>query len=142
MLEQSGATFEHIAPGGFEVAGVPRVGHVAGARGVVEEQMDFAFGVAAAHAGHVAEVPCIHADEQVEAVVVGTAELSGCVALTGDAVLGELATGWGIDGVAKFFGRCGSGLDVELLLTSGLADEVLHHVLGHGTAADVAVADK
>jgi hypothetical protein len=57
-------------------------------------------------------------------------------------VLGELATGWGIDGVAEFFGRCGSGLDVELLLTSGLADQVLHHVLGHGAAADVAVADK
>ena len=37
LLEHSGATVEHVAVGGIEVAGVPRVGHVAGAIGPIEQ---------------------------------------------------------------------------------------------------------
>ncbi len=36
LLEHSGATGEHIAVGGIEIAGVPGVGHVAGALGPIE----------------------------------------------------------------------------------------------------------
>lgn len=36
LFEHSGAAGEHIAVGGIEVAGVPGIGHVAGALGPVE----------------------------------------------------------------------------------------------------------
>lgn len=36
LLEHSGATGEHIAVGGIEIAGIPGIGHVAGAIGPVE----------------------------------------------------------------------------------------------------------
>lgn len=36
LLEHSGATGEYIAVGGVEIAGVPGVGHVAGALGPIE----------------------------------------------------------------------------------------------------------
>ena len=36
LLEHGGAAGEHIAVGGIEVAGVPGIGHVAGALGPIE----------------------------------------------------------------------------------------------------------
>lgn len=36
LLEHSGATGEHVAVGGIEIAGIPGIGHVAGAIGPVE----------------------------------------------------------------------------------------------------------
>jgi hypothetical protein len=36
LLEHSGATGEHIAVGGIEIAGIPGVGHIAGAIGPIE----------------------------------------------------------------------------------------------------------
>ena len=37
LLEHSGAAVEHVAVGGIEIAGVPRVGHIAGAIGPIEQ---------------------------------------------------------------------------------------------------------
>lgn len=37
LFEHGGATGEHIAVGGIEIAGVPGVGHVAGAIGPIEQ---------------------------------------------------------------------------------------------------------
>lgn len=37
LLEHSDATVEHVAVGGIEIAGVPRVGHIAGAIGPIEQ---------------------------------------------------------------------------------------------------------
>ena len=36
------AAFFHIAPGGLEVAGIPGIGHAAGAAGIIEQQMHLA----------------------------------------------------------------------------------------------------
>mgnify|MGYP004479624249 CR=1 FL=1 len=36
LLEHGSATVEHVAVGGIEVAGVPGIGHVAGALGPIE----------------------------------------------------------------------------------------------------------
>ena len=36
LLEHSGAAGEHVAVGGIEIAGIPGIGHVAGAIGPVE----------------------------------------------------------------------------------------------------------
>ena len=47
LLEHSGATGEHIAVGGIEIASVPGVGHVAGAIGPIEQARDLAIGVLA-----------------------------------------------------------------------------------------------
>ena len=37
LFEHSGAAGEHVAVGGIEVAGVPGIGHIAGAIGPIEQ---------------------------------------------------------------------------------------------------------
>ena len=141
-FEEGLAAFEDVAPGGFEVAGIPGVGHFAGTGGVVHEHADPAVGVAATDAGHVADVPLVHADEQVEAVVVAAGHLTGPLSLAADAVLGQFATGGGIDLVTDLLGGGGGRFNLEFTLEPCLADEVLHDELRHRTAADIAVTDK
>lgn len=136
------AAFEDVAPGGFEVAGVPGVGDIAGTAGEVEQEVDLALGVVTTEAPHVAQVPRVHADEQVEAVVVGTRHLARGLAGTADAVLGEFTTGRGIDGVANLLGGGGCRLDIILALAACTGHQVFHHELCHRAATDVAVAYK
>ena len=74
------AAFEYVAPCRFKVVGVPRVGDVGRPVREVHQLVHFSVGVAAADASHVADVPVVHADEQVVAVIVGSCELSGRLA--------------------------------------------------------------
>ena len=69
-LQKTAAAFRNVPPGGRKITRVPRVGHVAGAGGVVEQTVDFTRRVAAADAGHIADVGTVHPDEQVVFVVV------------------------------------------------------------------------
>ena len=41
-LQKTAAAFRNVPPGGRKITRVPRVGHVAGAGGVVEQTVDFA----------------------------------------------------------------------------------------------------
>ena len=72
-VEECGASFEAVAPGGVEVACVPWVCHVARSAGEVHEETDFPFGVVVEDTHHVADVIAVHADDDVvAAIVVGT----------------------------------------------------------------------
>ena len=140
--EEGFTTFGDIAPGGLEIASVPGVGYISGAGGEVQEFHDFLFRVTAHHAHHVADVPLVHADEKVEVAVVGTGHLTGGLSLAGDAMGGQHALGWGIDAISNLLSRGGGRFNVELVGESCFLYQVFHDKLGHGTAADVAVADK
>ena len=74
------ATRQEILEGLLEVAGVPGVGDVAGVAGVGHHQVDLAVGVVRDDAADEAEVPRIHADDAVEAVVIGRRDLPGAFA--------------------------------------------------------------
>ena len=66
---------QHILPGCLEIAGVPRVGYIAGVVCVVHQEAQLSGRVAAADAVHVAEVCAVHADQQVVFLVIGIGEL-------------------------------------------------------------------
>ena len=141
--QQSPAALAHIAPCGLEVARIPWVGHVAHPRSERLKQLAYlALGVAATDARHVSNVPPVHAHQQVEAVVVGARHLPRRLARTAYAVFGQLAPCRRIDGIAYLLGRRSSRLDVELVSQTGLVHQLLHHKLGHRTAANIAVAHK
>ncbi len=142
MAEQAPAPLEHILPGGIEVAGVPGVGHIAGAAGEVHQLVYLPFGVAAAQGQHVSDVPRVHADEQVEAGIVGLKHLACALARAGDAVLREFPARGRVHLVAQLLGRSGGRLDVEAGGQALLRHKGLHDKLGHRAAADVAVADE
>jgi len=142
LLQQALASLKHVAPCGLKVAGVPWVGHVARTVGEIEQQADFPLGVTTTDAGHVAQVPRVHAYQQVEAVVVAPCHLPGRLALAPYTVLGKFATCRRVHLVAYLLGRGGSRLYVEVMLQAGLRHKMFHHKLGHGTAADVTVADE
>ena len=140
--QQALAARQHIQPGCLEVTGVPGVCHIAGSGGVVQEQGDFPVRVAAAYTVHIPKIGAVHAYEEVVVVIILSGELTGGVACTGDAVLGQLASGRWIDGIADLLAAGGGGGDMELVGQSGLLHQVLHNKLGHGAAANIAVADE
>jgi len=47
-----------------------------------------------------------------------------------------------VDAVADFFGAGGGGVDVEVIGEALFGYQILHDVLTHGAAADVAVANE
>lgn len=142
QFQQRIATFPHILPGGFEVASVPGVGHVAGAVGVVHQQGDFSVNVLTDEALEVAEVVVVHCNDVVVVPIVGAGHLAGGFAVAANAVLGEFAAGGRIDGVADFFGGGGRRSDFELVGEAVLFDNMFHHKFSHRAAADVSVTDK
>ena len=142
MCQQPFASLQNIHPSGFKITRVPRVGHITRTMGVIHQQADFVVGVLAKHALQVAEVVVVHGDDVIVIGVVLPRHLAGGLALAADAVLGKFAPRWRIDGIADFFGRSGGRSDLKLLAQAGFFDEVFHHKLGHGTAADVAVTDE
>ena len=69
-VQQCLTALQHVAPSGLEVARVPRVGHVTRPFGEVHQHHDLPFWVATADVSHVADVPRVHAYQQVVAVIV------------------------------------------------------------------------
>ena len=140
--QQAAAAVQDVAPGGLKVAGIPRVGHLAGAVGVFQQQVHLARRVAAAKPPHVVQVFLVHADQQVPGGVVGARQAARGLAGAADAVLGQLALRGRVDRVADLLAACRSRGNLVPPRAPGPPHQVLHHKLRHRAAADVAVANK
>ena len=99
---------QHILPRRLEIAGIPRVGNIAGAVGVVHQEVQLAGKVAAADAVHIPQVRAVHADQQVVLVVVLIGELPRRVTVAGYPMFRQLAPRRRIDRIADLLpaGRC------------------------------------
>ena len=62
---------QHILPGCLEIAGVPRVGNIAGLLGVVHQEVQLAREIATADAVHIPQVRTVHTDQEIVFFVVG-----------------------------------------------------------------------
>lgn len=142
LLEHGGAAGEHIAVGGIEIAGVPRVGHVAGAIGPIEQARDLALGVLAKDALQAAGVLVIHIDHVVPVAILRAAHLTSAMRDDGNPDLAQLGNGAMMRRVADLLGRRRGGVDGKLTLASGAAHQLGKHRFSHRRAADIAVADK
>ena len=105
---------QHILPGGLEIAGVPRVGHIAGVVGVIHQEVQLAGKVAAADAVNIPQVCAVHADQQIVLVVVLIGKLPRCVAVAGYPMLRQLAPRRRIDRIADLLPAGGRRFDMEL----------------------------
>ncbi len=141
-VQQPLAPGQHVPPGGLEVVREPGVRYIAGAVGVVHQQVHLAAEVAAADAGHIAQVGPVHPDQQVVFLIIAAFQLPGGLTGAVDPVLSQLAPRRRIDRVADLLGAGSSGFDVKLGLQSGFFRLVLNHNLGLRAAAYIAVADK
>ena len=79
LLKHSGATGEYIAVGGVEIAGVPGIGHVAGAIGPIEQARNLDVGVVAKNATQAARVLSIHIYNVVPVAILRATHLAGTV---------------------------------------------------------------
>ena len=113
-LQKTAAAFRNVPPGGRKITCVPRVGHVAGAGGVVEQTVDFARRVAAADALHIPQIRTVHADQQIAFVVVPLRELPCRMTIAGYLMLRQLALCRRIDRVANLLPAGCCRLDIEL----------------------------
>ena len=100
FFEKSLTARQHILPCRFEIACVPRVGNIAGAVGVVHQEVQLAVRIAAADALHIPQVCAVHADQQIVFVVVPLRKLPRRVTVAGDLMFCQLATRWRINRVA------------------------------------------
>ena len=137
----------------LKVPRVPRVGNIARMRRELHEALNLSLRigivltpVVAHDVGHVpmevAEIVLIHHEDVVVVEVVVLRHLARGTRGEGDAVTSQAGFGWGIDIVADFFGRCGSGSYLELGLDAAVAHHLLQHQLSHRAATDVPVTDK
>ena len=115
-MQQPLTPFQHIPPCGLEIAGVPRVGHIAGALGVFHQEVHLVLEVPATDAMHIAEIGLIHADQEVVFLVIIVLELPGGLAGAVDPMLRQLAPCRGIDRIADLLGAGRRGLNVDCLL--------------------------
>ena len=76
LLEHSGATVKHVVVGGIEVAGVPGIGHVAGALGPIEQARNLAVGVVAKDATQATRVLGIHIDNAILVAILRATHLT------------------------------------------------------------------
>ena len=136
----------NVSVGHVEAAGVPRVGHVTAPSRRLHEAMHLALWVATDDAGQIADIIPIHAKEIVVGGIIRPCNLYRSLSLAGDAVLFQLTPCRGIDGVAdtvpNLFGGCSGRGHREEVGHPSLGGLFAEYELRHGTAADVAVADK
>ena len=142
MGQKAPAAFQNIRISLFKIPGVPGVGHGLLPPGEGEEQAQLSRRVAAADALHGPEVAPVHTEEKIEAGIVLLRHLPGPVPGAGDAVPGEDGPGRGIDGVAELLPGDGGGIDEKLAFHTGAASQLPEEELGHGAAADTAVANE
>ena len=142
FLKNSLASFLHIPPGRIEIAGVPRIGYLAGTIGKIHQKMHLAGRIAAADALHISQVGMIHANQKVVLLVIAVQKLPGSFAGTVDAMLGQLAASRRIHRIADLLGACRCRFDLKALLQTGFLHQVLHNELGHRASANVAVAEE
>ena len=69
--EQTDAPLENIIVSGVEIARIPRIGNRAAPPRELEKQMDLACRIAVENAPQVRDVSIIHADDDIERIVVG-----------------------------------------------------------------------
>lgn len=104
------------------------------------------FRVAAAHAGHIADIGSVHADQVIVLVIIRPGQLHSPLALAADSMLRQLFSDWRINRVTHpvpdFLGAGGGRGDGELVGETCLGEQVFHDELGHGASTDVAVADE
>ena len=105
--------------------------------------MDLSVGIFRNDAADPAEVRGVHADDAVEAGVIGPGDLAGGLAsVEGYAVLREATLRRGIDGVADFFRRYGGRLDIVLIFKAAGLYQRFKDKLCHGASAYIAVANE
>ena len=142
-VEQTETAGVDIPPCRFKIARVPRVGDsVSGTAGVLEQQVQLTVRVAAEGARHIAHIRIVHADEEIVIIVILRSYAARGLALAADAVLGELAPGGRIDGVAELFAARRGGGDIELRREPRAGAHIAQHEFCHRAAADIAVAYK
>ena len=90
LLEHGSATVEHVAVGGIEVAGVPGIGHVAGALGPIEQARNLAVGVVAKDATQATRVLGIHIDNVIPVAILRATHLACAVGNDGNPDLAQL----------------------------------------------------
>ena len=105
---------QHIPPRCLEISRVPRVGNIAGAVGVVHQEVQLAGEIAAADTVHIPEIGSVHADQEIVFFVVGIGELPRRMAVTGDPMLRQLAPRRRIDRIADLLPAGGRRFDMEL----------------------------
>ena len=101
VREQGLAAFAHVRIGGVEIPRVPGVGDVAGTRCEIEQTADLGLRIIAQDAHDPADVRPVHADDQVEAAIVGPREPACTVLAAADADFLKLAAGSAMHRVAS-----------------------------------------
>lgn len=140
LAEKGLAAGEDVAIRRVEVAGVPGIGHVARVVGPIEQAAHLAIRIAVQNALETPLVLAVHIDDVVPVAVLRAGNLAGAVAPHGNPNLAELVHGAMMRRVADLLAARRSRVDLELVLASRTARQLLKNELGHRRPANIPVA--
>ena len=95
------AARQYIPPGCLEIAGVPRIGDIAGVAREVHQEVHFVSKVAAADTVHIPQIGFVHPNQQKVFFVIAVGELPCGVTAARDPILGQLTSCRQIDRIAN-----------------------------------------
>ena len=134
---------QEILEGGFEVAGVPWIGYVATDAGIGHHEVNLSLRVVGDDAPDEPQVGGVHADDAVEAVIIGLGNLAGAfVGIEPHAVLAQAAPGRRINGVADLLRGDRCRLNMELAVPPLSFHQGLEDELCHSAPADISMTDE
>ena len=91
---------------------------------------------------HIPAVPAIHANDVIILFIIRLCHLHSAVVAAPDPHLLQFPLSSIVDAVSDLLAAGSRGVDVEAGGKAAFVHHIVHDVLGHGAAADVAVADK
>ena len=141
-FEERAAAEADLAVRVLKALGVPRVVYLARRVGKVEQTLDLVLVLLPDDALYVADVPVVHADEEVVVVSVAARHLIGAVRHKVDIMLPQQALHGRIYRVAVLLVARAGGIYVKAFLKSALLDHIAEQSLGKRRTADIAVADE
>lgn len=143
FIQERFASEYYVVPGFFEVTGVPRIGDLLPFPvRVIQQEADLAIGISAGNMLNVSDVGVIHADDEIIMRIILLSQLPCPMTHARYAVLFEHPSRGRIHGISDLLSACRGGRDLKAVAKSPSTYKVLHNIFGHGTAADIAMADK
>ena len=142
MIQQRFAPLLHILIGHIKISCIPGIRNISGMCRKVQQKRHLAFRIRTQNPQHIPAVPAVHTDDIIVFFIIGFRHLHGAMVTAPDSHLFEFTPRSVMNPVADFLAAGRRGVDVEAGGKVALVDHILHDVLSHGAAADVAVANK
>ena len=121
---------------------VPWVCHILAAAGKLQHLINLIPGISARNPLHIADICTVHPNQIIKLQIILPGHLTGMMGDQRNSLLRQLPPCSVMGRIADLLPAGGRGVNIKCVRHAGLLRQVCKNGLGHGAAADVAVADE